>query len=140
MLKEIALPIDLQSFRSPFFPFADDRLDSSLSDWKREHQVHVIRHNHGQMCVPYALRIPVLDGFNNAICRDVVGKLVFPTKFAVQGNEVVRLARVNPQGNIVWQSFAIRNFHSACAVDFLVGTPRCGVRTAQRAIPTIKAV
>src|ERR1700741_4223659 len=82
------------------------------------------------MRVPDAVCIAVLDSFDNAICRDVVGELVFPAKFAVYRNEVVRLGRICPERNIVWQSLPLRNFH------WVVGTARCAVRTPQRGVPT----
>ena len=102
--------------------------------------MYVVRHDYYQMCVPDAFGVSVLDGFNNAICRNVVGKLVFPAKLAVHRNEVVRLARIYPKRDLVWQSPANRYFHARNGriATLLVGTARCAVRTPQRGVPTIK--
>ena len=111
MFKEIALPFNFQSLGSPFFPLADDCLDSSFRDWKREHKMYMIGHDHCEVCVPHAFCIPVLNGMNNSISDKVIGELICSAFFARYRNEILLLARINPQRHIVRQSFAVGNLH-----------------------------
>ncbi len=79
-------------------------------------------------------------------------KLIFETLPAVDGDEIDFLLRINPRRSGMRQTVALRAFHArmlqyGCRLpqgpggdvrqnSSWVGTPRCGVRTAQRAVPT----
>ena len=102
MFEEIALPFNLQGLRDPFFPFAYDCLNSLFSFWKREQQVHVVWHQHYEMCVPNSLRVSISDGFENAVRDRGTCELILSALFARDCNEIARFTRIDPQRYAMW--------------------------------------
>ena len=61
MLEKIALPFLIpQRFRRPFFPFAHHCLKDRVAR-KGHQEVHMIRHDHGQMRIPHSVLISMLN-------------------------------------------------------------------------------
>jgi len=111
MLEEIALPANAHGLGRPFFPLADDELDA-FAGWRKGNQgVNMIGHEQENMRPPKSLLLPMPDGFKESRRNSVRGKLVGPTQFAIDGDEVNRPLRVNPQRNFVWQRFPSGNGH-----------------------------
>src|SRR5256885_9786610 len=90
MFKKVALPFDVQSFRSPFLPLTDNCLNSLFSFWKREQEVHVVCHQHYETCVPNSLRVSISGGFENAVRDRGTCELIVSALFARDCNEIDR--------------------------------------------------
>ncbi len=70
--------------------------------------MHMVGHNHHEMCVPNSLRVSIFDRFENAV-RDLgMCKLVLPALLAADGNKIMRFTRINPKRHIMWQAFTSR--------------------------------
>src|SRR2546430_11211778 len=102
MFKKVALPFDVQSFRSPFLPLTDNCLNSLFSFWKREQEVHVVCHQHYETCVPNSLRVSISGGFENALPDRGPCELILSALFARDCNELVRFTRIAPQRYATW--------------------------------------
>ena len=61
VLKEIALPFDLQSFGSPFLPFTQNRLYPLCYLGKPNEHVHMVGHYDGEPNVPNSFCVSVFD-------------------------------------------------------------------------------
>src|ERR1700719_3622171 len=96
--------------------------------------MHIFGHHDGESNVPSLPGVSIFDRLDQVGSDVVVRQMIDSTSSATDRNEVTRFTWINPERDIVWQSFALGNPHG------VAGTPRCGVRTAQRAVPTIRAV
>ena len=70
--------------------------------------MHMVRHDQHEVCVPYSLRDPMFDRFEDAVCKPGIGKLVPPALLTTDRNEIMRFAWINPKRHIMWQVSAIR--------------------------------
>ena len=91
------------------------------------------RHEQEQIRPPQKLFLTMTDGFKQA-CRGIgQGELISKTLFAVDGDEINLLLRIDPRRNFVRQRFASRDFHGGRiggrddGRQDLVGTSRCDV-------------
>ncbi len=90
----------------------------------------VIGHEQGEVCVPIAADVPVLDCFGQRFRDRRERKLVNSTLLAANGGEVDFYRGINPRGRIMRQRLSRRHGN---ARSIVVGTPRCGVRRASLA-------
>src|SRR6476660_5130619 len=111
MFKEITLPIDLQTFGSPFLPFTQNRLHPLCHLGKQNDYVHVVRHYDDEPNVPNSLFVSIFDRLDQIGCDLVMCQLIHSTSSATNRNKVTGLARINPEWDIMRQSFAFGNLH-----------------------------
>src|SRR5438128_3381771 len=78
--------------------------------------MHMIRHNEYEMCVPDPFCVSMSGGFKNVVRGSWVRELVLPTLSTAYGNEVACFAGIDPQRNVVRQSFANSYFHRDAAL------------------------
>jgi len=111
MFKEITLPIDLQTFGSPFLPFTQNRLHPFCHLGKPNDYVPVDGHYDGEPNVPNSLFVSIFDRLDQIGCDLVMRQLIDSTPSATNRNKVTGFARVYPEWDIMRQSFAVGNLH-----------------------------
>ncbi|PYJ57916.1 MAG: hypothetical protein DME24_17950 [Verrucomicrobia bacterium] len=73
--------------------------------------MQVVGHEQEQIWPPQKLFLTMTNGFKQA-CRDFgQGELISKTLFAVDGDEINLLLRINPRRDFVRQRFATCDFH-----------------------------
>jgi hypothetical protein len=111
MFKEIALPIDLQTFGSPLFPFTHNRLNPLCHLGKPNDYVHTVGHYDGEPDVPNSVCVSIFDRLDQIGPDLVMCQLIDSTPSATNRNKVTGFARVYPGWDIMRQSFAGGNLH-----------------------------
>ena len=71
----------------------------------------VVRHYQREMRVPNSFSVSMFDRFKDVVCDDWVREVVLFALSAAYSNKVVRFAGIDPERNVVRQSFAKRCFH-----------------------------
>src|SRR6267143_3273778 len=73
--------------------------------------MHVVRRYQREMRVPNSFSVSMFDRFKDVVCDDWVREVVLSALSAAYSNKVVRFAGIDPERNVVRQSFAKRCFH-----------------------------
>src|SRR5436190_15757355 len=90
--------------------------------------MHVIWHQHREMCVPNSLSISMFDRFENGLREGAMCELILSALFAANRNKIVCMAGIDPKRDIMRQSLTCWQLH--CGRDAAPRRP-----TAQRAVP-----
>src|SRR5204863_1091507 len=88
--------------------------------------MHVIWHQHLEMCVPNSLCISMFDRFENGLCEGAMCELILSALFAADRNKIVCFAGIDPKRDIMRQSLTCWQLH--CGRDAALRRPDSAAR------------
>jgi len=88
--------------------------------------MHVIWHQHREMCVPNSLCISMFDRFENGLREGAMCELILSALFAANRNKIVCIAGIDPKRDIMRQSLTCWQLH--CGRDVALRRPDSAAR------------